>query len=108
MQLRQIDHRDISHKRHPVYWGSFDQLENPFCGMSICDAIFIDEYQSLTPEQWHDLQYLLHKSNPDDLYLAGDVNFTLDQLSRNPNDTEHLYRRLADQEHEINRLKQGR
>lgn len=107
MRYRQLEHREIANSRYPIYWGSFDQLEIPFCGMSKCSAIFIDECQKMTPEQWHEMHYLLYKSNPDDLYLAGDVGFVFDQLSRNPNDTEHLYRRLADQEHEINRLKRG-
>ena len=103
MRHRELEHRDIAHLRHPVYWGTFDQMEIPFCGMSSCAAIFVDEYQKMTPSQWDELTFSLYKSNAEELYLAGDVGFTFDQLARNPNDTEHLYRRLSDAEHELNK-----
>lgn len=107
MRLRELEHRELAGVRSgPVYWGTFDKMDMPFCGMFNCKAIFIDEYQKLTPEQWQELNYCIYKSECEELYLAGDVNFTFDQLKRNPNDTEHLYRRLAEQENEIARLRQ--
>lgn len=94
MRHRELKHREIAHLRRPVYWGTFDQPEVPFCGLSHITAVFVDDYQKLTPRQWDDLMYVMLPKAPDELYLAGDICFTLDQLSRDPNDTEHLYRRL--------------
>lgn len=99
-ELRSLKGRDrrivISH---------FDGIDR-VCRGHHFDSVFIDEYQKLTPRHWADLKMHMPLNRVENMYLAGDHYFTLDQLSRDPNDTEYLYRRLADQEHEINRLKQ--
>lgn len=90
-------HDEFQHQLKPSgssFLRNFDGIDNVFRGMRY-EAVFIDEYQKMTPQHWCNLRTQLSLSGVEDLYLAGDNDFTIDQLSRDPNDTEHLYRRLT-------------